>query len=66
MYKVKPRPKPVGGPFGVNPPPPLFNPLAVNVPANGNLPKIKKIEKIYNCVIYEKFINEFKRLLRKY
>lgn len=28
--------------------------------------RIKKIEKIYNCVIYEKFINEFKRMLKKY
>jgi hypothetical protein len=28
--------------------------------------QIIKIEKIYNCVVYEKFINELKRLLRKY
>jgi hypothetical protein len=27
---------------------------------------IIKIEKIYNCVIYEKFITEFKRMLKKY
>lgn len=32
----------------------------------GKQPVIKKIEKVYNCVIYEKFINEFKRMLRKY
>ena len=32
----------------------------------GGLPKIKKIEKLYNCVIYEKFINEFKRMIKKY
>lgn len=31
--------------------------------ANG---KIIKIEKIYNAVLYEKFMNEFKRMLRKY
>lgn len=28
--------------------------------------QIEKIEKIYNCVIYEKFITEFKRMLKKY
>jgi len=28
--------------------------------------QVIKIEKIYNCVIYEKFMNEFKRMLRKY
>ena len=28
--------------------------------------QVVKIEKIYNCVIYEKFMNEFKRMLRKY
>ena len=33
---------------------------------NGRVPQITKIEKIYNCVIYEKFINEFKRMLKKY
>lgn len=27
---------------------------------------IKKIQKIYNVVLYEKFMNEFKRMLRKY
>lgn len=27
---------------------------------------IKKIEKIFNCVIYEKFMNEFRRMIRKY
>jgi len=32
----------------------------------GNQPRIVKIEKMYNCIIYEKFINEFKRMLRKY
>ena len=32
----------------------------------GNGAKIVRIEKIFNCVIYEKFINEFKRMLRKY
>lgn len=31
----------------------------------GNV-EIVKIEKIYNCVIYERFIQEFKRMLRKY
>ena len=34
--------------------------------AGGRMPTINKVEKIYNCVIYEKFINEFKRMLRKY
>jgi hypothetical protein len=28
--------------------------------------KIIKIEKITNCVIYDRFINEFKRMIRKY
>ncbi|TNV73266.1 hypothetical protein FGO68_gene4052 [Halteria grandinella] len=28
--------------------------------------RIIKIEKVYNCVLYEKFMNEFKRMLRKY
>ncbi len=32
----------------------------------GSGPEIVKIEKIYNCVIYEKFVNEFKRMIRKY
>lgn len=27
---------------------------------------IKRIQKVYNCVLYEKFLNEFKRMLRKY
>jgi len=27
---------------------------------------IVKIEKIFNCVIYDRFINEFKRMLKKY
>lgn len=36
-----------------------------NVVANGNV-KIKKIEKVFNCVVYEKFLEEFKRLLKKY
>lgn len=29
-------------------------------------PQIIKIEKILNCVVYEKFVNEFKRTLKKY
>ncbi|CDW84239.1 poly adp-ribose polymerase member 14-like protein [Stylonychia lemnae] len=29
-------------------------------------PNILRIEKIYNCVIYERFVNEYKRMLRKY
>ena len=28
--------------------------------------QVIKIEKIYNCVVYEKFMNEFRRMLRKY
>jgi len=32
----------------------------------GGAGQVIKIEKIYNCVIYEKFMNEFKRMLRKY
>ena len=27
---------------------------------------IKRIQKVFNCVLYEKFLNEFKRMLRKY
>lgn len=34
--------------------------------AHGNAGNIIKIEKIYNSVIYERFINEFKRMQRKY
>ena len=52
--------------FGRNPIPAPGGLFGANPPANGNLPTIKKIEKVYNCVIYEKFINEFKRMLRKY
>lgn len=39
------------------------------MPGGGGIngaPVIKRIEKVYNCVIYEKFINEFKRMLKKY
>ena len=28
--------------------------------------RITKIEKVQNCVIYERFMNEFKRMLKKY
>lgn len=35
-------------------------------PAANKEPTIIKIEKVYNCVIYERFINEFKRMLKKY
>ena len=53
-----------------NPIPPVKNPLVfmggMPIPHGGKAPTIKKIEKIYNCVIYEKFINEFKRMIRKY
>jgi hypothetical protein len=71
-------PKKIKRPMGsmVNPPMmpgPFGNPLAGRAmmigpggPMGGRVPIIKKIEKIYNCVIYEKFINEFKRMLRKY
>jgi hypothetical protein len=51
-------PNPGGNYFG--------NPIANPAPAGGNQPKITNIQKIYNCIIYEKFINEFKRMLRKY
>ena len=51
-------PNPGSGLFG--------NPFANPVPAGGNQAKITNIQKIYNCIIYEKFINEFKRMLRKY
>jgi hypothetical protein len=70
------RPPPGGPFFGANPPPPIFGPginPGIGMPRNpfggpghGGLPIIKKIEKVYNCVIYEKFINEFKRMLKKY
>jgi len=63
-------------PIGKNPvrPPPAMVPpggVLFAGPANNGLvgagnTKITKIEKIFNCVIYEKFINEFKRMLRKY
>ena len=58
--------------FGMGMPNPagalLFGiPIANQGPiVGGNQPKILNIQKIYNCIIYEKFINEFKRMLRKY
>lgn len=71
--RVKPAKKPKVGPFGANPPPnmfagpAMFNPGPAMVgPGHGRQANIIKIEKIYNCVIWEKFINEFKRMLRKY
>lgn len=48
-------PNPVGNPFG--------NPFGG---APGGNYRIIKIEKIYNCVIYEKFCNELRRMIRKY
>jgi Poly(ADP-ribose) polymerase catalytic domain len=37
------------------------------VGAIGNVQgRIKRIDKVFNCVLYEKFINEFKRMIRKY
>jgi hypothetical protein len=58
------------GGFGVTnlnamypPPIPIVNPMYGGAGGAGH---IVKIEKIYNCVIYEKFMNEFKRMLRKY
>jgi hypothetical protein len=64
-------------PVGKNPmmpPPAMVLPAGgalIGAPANNGLvgagnKKITKIEKIFNCVIYEKFINEFKRMLKKY
>lgn len=35
-------------------------------PAGGRNYRIIQIEKIYNCVLYEKFINELRRMIRKY
>ncbi len=52
---------PFNPPIGVQ----IANPLPAGG-AGGQGPKIVRIEKMYNCVIYEKFINEFKRMLRKY
>ena len=69
-------PAPGGGLFG-NPVAPIKKGRKKNIPinpafafgggnVNGRRPTILKIEKIKNCVLYEKFINEFKRMLRKY
>lgn len=50
----------------------LGNPLAGGAIApaafggGAGLPKIVQIQKVFNCVLYEKFMNEFKRMLRKY
>lgn len=59
-------------PIAIKPPPGMFGGGVFGGPAmpgggriNG-APVIKRIEKVYNCVIYEKFINEFKRMLKKY
>ena len=63
-------------PFGkkprvANPPPAMAPPMyygggAGGIIGGGRVPQITKIEKIFNCVIYDKFINEFKRMLKKY
>jgi hypothetical protein len=45
------------------PAPAMGPPAAFGIGGTG---QVIKIEKIYNCVIYEKFMNEFKRMLRKY
>ena len=44
----------------------LGNPRGGGVITGAGLPKIVQIEKVFNCVLYEKFMNEFKRMLRKY
>ena len=64
-FNPMPNPAPL---FGMpNPGVNLFgNPIVNPAGAGGNQPKITNIQKIYNCIIYEKFINEFKRMLRKY
>lgn len=67
---------PIGGAgiFGVGPAP-LYGNIGGKkskkirvggIAVNGSQPKIKKIEKVFNCMLYDKFINEFKRMLRKY
>ena len=57
---------PAFGVGGIN----VMYPAAAMAPpvayGNGGAGQVIKIEKIYNCVIYEKFMNEFKRMLRKY
>lgn len=51
----------LGGPYKGG----LFG--GVNANANpAGLVTIKRIEKIMNCVIYDRFVNEFKRMIRKY
>ena len=67
-------PAPVGGGFlggkgkkRPAPRPPVNPGLGLfggGLPAGGG--QIISIEKIYNCVIYDKFMNEFKRMIRKY
>ncbi len=38
-----------------------------NLFGNGGVkPAVIKVEKVFNCVVYEKFINEYKRMLKKY
>ena len=64
------------GPAGIFNPPPIpvggglfagANPFgAPNPGGRGRAPNIVKIEKVRNCVVYEKFIGEFKRMMRKY
>jgi hypothetical protein len=59
LFGKKPRP---------NPAPAMYfgGGGAGGIIGNGRVPQITKIEKIFNCVIYDKFINEFKRMLKKY
>eukprot|EP00347_Sterkiella_histriomuscorum_P016706 403352164 len=51
--------------FNPNPANPNAGILFARGPAIANV-QIVKIEKVFNCVIYERFIQEFKRMLRKY
>jgi len=44
----------------------MMEPALFPFRAGGRQANIIKIEKICNCVVWEKFINEFKRMLRKY
>ena len=61
---VKGKKRPAG--FAPAPAGGIFGPGARPGPAAGTNYRIIKIEKVYNCVIYEKFVNELRRMIRKY
>lgn len=63
-------PNPVKKYYGKKPQPAIMMrpPFVGGLPFGGGVsePTIIKVEKLFNCVVYDKFINEYRRMLRKY